>query len=133
MTNVPMAIFRFRLTTSSLGNDIGWFIDDIAVRASTVGVDEAEDRTAALSVSLAPVPSRSMPRLAILSPVSGRMKVSVTDALGREIDLRPLASEVVAGSQTLLFEGGDRLLPGTYLWRIEVGTSRSTGRFVIIP
>ncbi len=133
MSNVPVAIFRFRLTTSSLGNDIGWFIDDIAVRASTVGVDEAEDRTAALSVSLAPVPSRSMPRLAILSPVSGRMKVSVTDALGREIDLRPLAGEVVAGSQTLLFEGGDRLLPGTYLWRIEVGTYRSTGRFVIIP
>ena len=130
---VPTLLLRFRLSTSTLGNDMGWFIDDIEVRASSVGVRDASVAMAPLSATATPNPSRSLPALGVTSRSGGALTWSIYDQLGQEVLSGVSIAE--SGMTSLVRPGGDGidLAPGTYYCRVRVGTELTVAKFVILP
>ena len=128
-----VAIVRFRLWTSTLGNDKGWFIDDAQIVASSSSVHRMDRSVGRLSVAVRPNPSKTLPVLYLRSAQVEEVTVSLYDLLGRPVFKGIETVTSGPGIQVRLSEHSAELPAGTYTWVVTTERDVLSGRIYLIP
>jgi hypothetical protein len=126
-----VVLFRFRLVTNNLGDDDGWYLDNIQVNRFAQSVEESGESYGVAAVVPNPVRETGW----IVFPI-GDTPISPDDVELRLFDLvgRPIVSPftvVREGSAIRIrFDLSDQLV-GRYFWRARLGNRIRTGTIVV--
>lgn len=121
-----LVFLRFRLASNALGNDDGWYVDDLSVRLLPLSVDEPGEHRAAFSSAVYPNPTSGSAMLRFRLPGASNVRILLYNQLGQQVET--IADQYFeAGPQGVGFNVGD-LPSGVYFYSVETvhGTSRGT-------
>ena len=134
-TSANTSLYTVNLATGAatlvgaIGN--GLAARDITVAAAAGIPSAVRDRNdLATGVSLYPNPAHTSTRLSFTLPRTGRVELSVFDALGRRVDTQA-AAVLPAGAQSLTWTTG-RVQPGLYFLRLSVDGKATATRQVVV-
>ncbi len=117
-------IFRFRLQTNVLTNDIGWFIDDIKINCGVTGVDEMEQNS---QIMLFPNPAKNYINVSFIEQLSGDVYIKIYSVLGNEIE----AFKVNYGQRNKIIDLSGYLSGIYFLQIIKDNGVETTLKFII--
>jgi hypothetical protein len=96
----------------------------------SAGIAESEI-SRSQNIALSPNPIRNFANIALPSFLSGRVKISVLDILGRTVAV-PFDGEILSAQNPIRWNVPDNLGEGVYLLRVDAGSKVFTGKTMII-
>ncbi len=124
-------IFRFRFGSDLTNQQEGWAIDDVCfkrVGACVIGINEIGGTD--MSLENFPNPASDIAYITYSIPEHGKVKLFVTDVLGRDVSV--LANESQSGGSHLAELNVKNLADGMYYITLEYGDSKMVRKLVVV-
>ena len=124
-------IFRFRFGSDLTNQQEGWSIDDVCfqrVGACVIGINEVGSNSISLDQNF-PNPASDITYISYSIPEHGKVKLFVTDVLGRSVTVLANESQSAGMHQAAL--NVKNLADGMYYITLEFGDSKLVRKFVV--